>query len=104
MSITTRRRTLQQTLDSAFVPFASGESMSIRFNRASSCSRTRMSGSVAEDSSETRMGLISERYCGCLDAAADDSRRRVIAEGVDAPEEELEDAISVNRTGMEIAL
>jgi hypothetical protein len=83
---------------------ASDESISTRFRRASHCSRARRSGLEAEDSSDKRRGFISERYCGCLEAAAEERRRRVMFDGVDAADEELEDAIVVYGAGMGVAL
>lgn len=45
-----------------------------------------MSGLDMEESSESRRGLSSARNLGCLEAAADETRRRTEAEEVEADE------------------
>lgn len=57
-------------------PLASGESTRIRLINESHCNRTRISGSEAEASRESRRGFISAMSRGFVDAA-EETRRRV---------------------------
>lgn len=56
-------------------PLASGESTRIRLISESHCSRTSISGSKAEVSSESRRGFISAMSRGFVDAAEETRRR-----------------------------